>query len=229
MHPAARRRHPAPGPLGWMLVLSLGIHGLLLAHWPPPAPTLAPQAPVLNLQLAGSSRRPAEAVGVQADSAPVPPAASPGREPPRRTATRPPLVRPPLQPRQQKPPAPPAATARPPAPAPRIRPATTAAPRPAAPSSARLLAEVRLALARHFRYPPLARRRGWEGEVRLGFTLNPDGRIEDVRVTRSSGYRLLDRSAREALSRVGRVSLAAWRLGAARELELPVQYRLTGS
>ncbi len=92
--------------------------------------------------------------------------------------------------------------------------------------SSRLLAHIRLELARHFTYPWIARRRGWQGTVVLGFELLPDGRIEHIEVRKSSGHRILDLAARRALTRVGRVRLDAWRPATAQPLELPVEYRL---
>ncbi|NOR50983.1 MAG: hypothetical protein GQ470_00035, partial [Gammaproteobacteria bacterium] len=38
------------------------------------------------------------------------------------------------------------------------------------------------ALSNHFSYPFLARRRGWQGEVILAFTLESDGQILDIRI-----------------------------------------------
>ena len=101
-----------------------------------------------------------------------------------------------------------------------------ATPRPATPGP-RLEAALRLRLAEHFRYPPLARRRGWEGTVRLGLRIEPDGRLTRVRVLAGSGYSVLDRAAARALERVGRVPEAAgWLGGRPFDMVLPVEYRL---
>jgi protein TonB len=80
-------------------------------------------------------------------------------------------------------------------------------------------------LSRHFRYPLLARRRGWQGEVRLAFSLDQHGSIIHARVARGSGHRALDRAALEALGKV-----AAIDVDLSRELsfELPVIYKLSG-
>ena len=48
-------------------------------------------------------------------------------------------------------------------------------------------------------YPAMARRLGEEGEVRLDVWVGADGRVRDVRLTRSSGSALLDDAAIEAL------------------------------
>lgn len=46
-------------------------------------------------------------------------------------------------------------------------------------------------------YPTLARRKGWEGLVLLRVRVDAQGRPQEVRIERSSGHRLLDRTARE--------------------------------
>lgn len=81
-------------------------------------------------------------------------------------------------------------------------------------------------LAKHFRYPRLAQRRGWEGTVVLSVRILPDGRLDDIRITRSSGRALLDRSARRALAGVKRLPQFADRVGEdGLALEIPVTYR----
>lgn len=49
------------------------------------------------------------------------------------------------------------------------------------------------------RYPPIAGRRGQEGEVEVAFTINPDGRVSDVVVIRSEPPRVFDRAAIAAM------------------------------
>ncbi|NIR60474.1 MAG: energy transducer TonB [Gammaproteobacteria bacterium] len=91
-----------------------------------------------------------------------------------------------------------------------------------------LVERVRLALGRHFDYPLLARRRGWQGTVVLGFEMSAQGRIEHARVLESSGHRLLDRTALDALRHIDGIRGARTLLrGRTVELELPVVYRLT--
>lgn len=46
-------------------------------------------------------------------------------------------------------------------------------------------------------YPQQARQRGLKGELRLNVTLRHDGTLLDVSVSRSSGYSILDQSARQ--------------------------------
>lgn len=82
-------------------------------------------------------------------------------------------------------------------------------------------------LAHYFTYPALARRQGWEGQVLLTLTIEPDGQLDNLQVARSSGYAVLDAAALHALQRVGRLSAAAdWLAGSTLDMHLPVIYRL---
>lgn len=82
---------------------------------------------------------------------------------------------------------------------------------------------IRQALAEHFVYPFLARKRGWQGEVLLSFDVDSDGRISHARIIRSSGYRALDQAALKSLARVGRIEQAPL---VRVSLQLPVAYQL---
>lgn len=95
---------------------------------------------------------------------------------------------------------------------------------------AKLRARVNIALRhdlqRYFRYPPLARRMGWQGEVWLRFDLHDDGAIAAIQVARSSGYDLLDEDAVHTLQQIAHLTTAPpGRL--LQGLEIPVIYRLT--
>lgn len=48
-------------------------------------------------------------------------------------------------------------------------------------------------------YPIVARRRGYEGTVLLAVRVMEDGSVGGVKVARSSGYKVLDRSALKAV------------------------------
>ncbi len=111
---------------------------------------------------------------------------------------------------------------------PHIRPIDTAKPEPSAAPSVTASYEtiqgsLQQALNRHFVYPLLARRRGWEGEVVLGFRLESDGRIIDAHVARSSGYGILDRAALNALDKIKRIGNGPTHTI---DMQLPVIYRL---
>ena len=77
-------------------------------------------------------------------------------------------------------------------------------------------------------YPLQARKRGWEGEVLLGFRIDPDGNFSDVTVLRSSGHSLLDRAAIRALEKTERYikPFLISRLSETLAMEFPIVYRL---
>lgn len=52
------------------------------------------------------------------------------------------------------------------------------------------------------RYPFLAMRRGWEGNVILAAVIKSDGNLEDLSVAESSGHQVLDEDAVETMKRV---------------------------
>lgn len=64
------------------------------------------------------------------------------------------------------------------------------------------------------KYPEIARRRGYEGEVLLSVVVSADGTVATVRVKRSSGHSILDRAAVEAV--------AKWEFIPARRMGAPV-------
>lgn len=49
-------------------------------------------------------------------------------------------------------------------------------------------------LIRNKHYPSKARRRGWEGLPTVAFTVLPNGSVQKIRVTKSSGHPILDRA-----------------------------------
>ena len=49
-------------------------------------------------------------------------------------------------------------------------------------------------------YPKTARRRGWQGEVLLKVAVTADGTVATIQIEKSSGYDMLDQSAREAVA-----------------------------
>lgn len=64
-----------------------------------------------------------------------------------------------------------------------------------------VLAGIRERIERARFYPDQARRQGVEGVVEVEFTLSSDGRVEDVKVLRSSGSPLLDEASIETIKR----------------------------
>ncbi|MEW5801078.1 MAG: energy transducer TonB [bacterium] len=55
--------------------------------------------------------------------------------------------------------------------------------------------KVRRHIAVHQKFPSLARKKGWEGSVNVGFLLYRDGRVGKVRITGSSSIAFLDEAA----------------------------------
>jgi len=83
-------------------------------------------------------------------------------------------------------------------------------------------------IERHKTYPAQARRRGLEGEVRVGFVVECDGSISRVEVVGSSGSNLLDEAAAATLQQIRRLPPLPDSLRLARlRLELPMVFRLT--
>jgi protein TonB len=76
-------------------------------------------------------------------------------------------------------------------------------------------------------YPRVAIDNNWQGEVGLVMAIGSDGRIASLRVTKSSGHRVLDEQALEMFARAKpRVRIPAALRGRAFELELRAVFRL---
>jgi protein TonB len=75
----------------------------------------------------------------------------------------------------------------------------------------------------HLEYPYLARRMGWEGEVLLSFRLNPTGEVEEIKVLKSSGYEVLDKSAVNAVKRASKHFPRPQQIVL---IKLPIQFKL---
>lgn len=71
-------------------------------------------------------------------------------------------------------------------------------------------------------YPSMARKLGVEGRVVLAFVILPNGTVEDVRVTLSSGSSILDSSALDAVRRASPFPMPPVEA----EIVIPVVYRL---
>jgi len=94
-------------------------------------------------------------------------------------------------------------------------------------AKAQIQARLYTDLARYFDYPYVARLRGWEGTVLLAFNIEANGRLESIRVARSSGFAVLDDSALNALRKVERLAeTTAWLQGRELTMRIPVIYRL---
>lgn len=78
-----------------------------------------------------------------------------------------------------------------------------------------------------FTYPRMARRMGWEGQVGLSLHIEDDGSLNQVRVARSSGHKVLDDNARKTIQNIGRIQVASNLTIQAADTEIEVLYRLT--
>jgi TonB family protein len=81
------------------------------------------------------------------------------------------------------------------------------------------MGEISLAMPRYLEntppvYPSIARMRGYEGVVLLAVEIFADGRVGSLKIKKSSGYSVLDRSALEAVR--------IWKFDAGRKLGKPV-------
>ncbi|MBI4689711.1 MAG: energy transducer TonB [Nitrospirae bacterium] len=82
---------------------------------------------------------------------------------------------------------------------------------------------IRDAIQKKVTYPKMARKMGWEGNVRVSFIINPDGCVRDIRVVQSSGFELLDRHTIEAVKNASPFP----RPPAEARLVIPIVYRLS--
>jgi protein TonB len=80
----------------------------------------------------------------------------------------------------------------------------------------------------HFDYPLLARRKGWQGIVKLQVHIESNGRISRLHVEQTSGYPLLDRAALQSLQLASVPDAEQWMQGQAIDIIIPVEYRLVG-
>jgi TonB family protein len=76
------------------------------------------------------------------------------------------------------------------------------------------------------KYPRLARRRGYQGTVVIEALINREGKVEDLRLFHSSGYRVLDRAAMKSVKnwlfepgRKGDEEVEMW-------VKIPVRFQL---
>ena len=81
-------------------------------------------------------------------------------------------------------------------------------------------------IARHKRYPALAKRQRREGTATVSFALYPDGAIDDINVVSSSGFRRLDKAALFAVSEVSPFVAAENYLDRARHFRVNIVFSL---
>lgn len=94
-------------------------------------------------------------------------------------------------------------------------------------SKARVISIIYKELNQYFTYPKLAQKRNWQGKVLLSLRVNSNGKINNVKIHSSSGYKVLDQAAIESLLKVEYLpKISSW-LPYDINLKLPVVYQLT--
>lgn len=85
-------------------------------------------------------------------------------------------------------------------------------------------------LSKYFYYPGLARKKGWQGKVKLELRVEGGGQLSHIRLMKSSGYASLDDAALKSLRKVAFLPEARhWLQGMHYDIVIPVEYRLVGS
>ena len=91
-----------------------------------------------------------------------------------------------------------------------------------------LRASVMAFITGQLNYPAIARRKGWQGVVKLELLIESDGRISDLQIEQTSGYALLDKAALSSLQLAHVPDAVQWLDGKAVSIVVPVEYRLVG-
>ena len=81
---------------------------------------------------------------------------------------------------------------------------------------------IRKKIVNNLRYPAIARRQGWKGQVQVRFTILPSGQVDNIQMLTSSGYSLLDREALKAIEVAAPFPVPA----AVASITLPVTFEL---
>jgi protein TonB len=218
----------------WFLGLSVAVHAAALVAWPPPAPRIGNSGQTLLLAVRNHTgealmqpQSPTEEHAQPATDAipPQPPVdpspvvtAIPVKQQP---VTHQAVVQPPIEP-----------------PAPVPLPAQDSTPRPAPATQAasttlsreeqdqHLRACVMNLVTRQLTYPAIARRKGWQGIVKLELHIEPDGQISALHIDTTSGYSVLDKAALQSLQLANVPDAAQWLQGETIDMVVPVEYKL---
>jgi TonB family protein len=79
---------------------------------------------------------------------------------------------------------------------------------------------IRKAIERALIYPLFARKRGLEGTALTEFTVNAKGYPEDIRITGSTGYSILDTAAKDSMIKAAPFTVSKGRY------EIPIKFKL---
>ncbi len=91
---------------------------------------------------------------------------------------------------------------------------------------ATLLTQIRTEFTKHFNYPHIAQRKGWQGKVLLAFNINQQGNISDIHIKDSSGYAVLDQAAHHSLRQIKQITVNNWPFSVKQAFKLPIIYKL---
>lgn len=83
-------------------------------------------------------------------------------------------------------------------------------------------AYIRDLILKNLTYPPVARKNGWQGKLKIAFIIRENGRVENIRIIESSGYGVLDRNVVDTIHEVQPFPKPPVRA----ELVIPVAYVL---
>ena len=89
---------------------------------------------------------------------------------------------------------------------------------------------IKASISKDFSYPRLAIRNGWQGTVMLAFKINFSGEIFEQKVSKTSGYRILDQAALKSLLEIKHINISKnIQYYNPVSIELPVIFRLNES
>jgi protein TonB len=81
---------------------------------------------------------------------------------------------------------------------------------------------IREQILQHLAYPSLARRMGWKGQLTVSFVIGETGRVENLRIIKSSGFKVLDDNALKTIEQI----LPFPKPPVRAEIVIPIEYRL---
>ena len=85
-------------------------------------------------------------------------------------------------------------------------------------------------LSEYFYYPRIARKKGWQGQVKLRLRIEGNGHLSNIQLHRSSGYPSLDNAALNSLQKAAYLPDAkSWLQGMPYDIVVPVEYHLIDS
>jgi protein TonB len=61
------------------------------------------------------------------------------------------------------------------------------------------LSYIKEMIQKNITYPDIARRNGWTGKVKISFIIAYNGYAKNIKVMQSSGFKILDKNATEAV------------------------------